>query len=196
MTENKNQKPNTQNIQNKPEVRPVIQEKREERLVRILSKDIEGKMKVYVGLTKIKGVSWAFSNAVCRSLDIDKNKKIGALTEIEIQKISDFIKNPAVPEFVMNRRRDIDTGKEKHLTGTDLDLRKDFDIKKLKKIKSYRGLRHLAGQPTRGQRTKAHFRTNRKKGSGIKKKGGEAATKIKNSYEGMKKKKKKNKMKR
>lgn len=151
------------------------QEKREERLVRILSKDIEGKMKVYVGLTKIKGVSWTFSNAVCKSLKIDKNKTIGSLTEEEVRKISDFIKNPKIPAYLLNRRRDMDSGEEKHLTGSDLDLRKDFDIKKLKKIKSYRGLRHLAGQPTRGQRTKAHFRTNRKKGSGIKKKGGEAA---------------------
>ena len=152
------------------EGRPPIQEKREERLVRILSKDIEGKMKVYAGLTKIKGVSWAFSNAVCKSLKIDKNKTIGTLTEEEIQKISDFIKNPTLPEFIMNRRRDIETGQEKHLTGSDLDLRKDFDIKKLKKIKSYRGLRHTSGLPTKGQRTKAHFRRNRKKGSGIKKK--------------------------
>ncbi len=162
------------------------QEKREERLVRILSKDIEGKMKVYPGLTKIKGVSWTFSNAVCKILKIDKNKTIGTLTEEEIQKISDFIKNPKLPIYIMNRRKDIETGEEKHLTGTDLDLRKDFDIKKLKKIKSYRGLRHTSGLPTRGQRTKAHFRTNRKKGSGIKKKGGESAT-AKKSYAGMKK---------
>ena len=83
------------------------QEKREERLVRILSKDIEGKMKVYPGLTKIKGVSWAFSNAVCKTLNIDKNRTIGSLTEEEIQKISDFIKNPKLPEYILNRRKDI-----------------------------------------------------------------------------------------
>jgi len=161
------------------------QEKREERLVRILSKDIEGKMKVYPGLTKIKGVSWAFSNAVCKTLNIDKNRTIGSLTEEEIQKISDFIKNPKLPEYILNRRKDIETGDDRHLTGTDLDLRKDFDIKKLRKIKSYRGLRHNTRLPTRGQRTKAHFRYNRKKGSGIKKKGGESA--VKKTYVGVKK---------
>lgn len=79
----------------------------------------------------------------------------------------------------MNRRKDVESGEEKHLTGTDLDLRKDFDIKKLKKIKSYRGLRHTAGLPTRGQRTKAHFRSNRKKGSGIKKKAAKENTQSK-----------------
>jgi small subunit ribosomal protein S13 len=168
----------------KPEyVRP--QEKREERLVRILSKDIEGKMKTYVGLTKIKGISWTFSNAVCKALKLDKNKTIGALTEEEIQKITDFIKNPILPNHILNRRKDIETGTEKHLTGTDLDLRKDFDIKRLKKIKSYRGLRHTAGLPSRGQRTKAHFRSNRKRGSGIKSKTKEK-TPMK-TYEGMKK---------
>jgi small subunit ribosomal protein S13 len=176
---------NIKQVHTKPEyVKP--QEKREERLVRILSKDIEGKMKIYVGLTKIKGVSWAFSNAVCRVLKIDKNKTIGSLTDKEIQEISDFIKNPTVPEYIMNRRKDIETGTEKHLTGTDLDLRKDFDIKKLKKIKSYRGIRHTAGLPLRGQRTKAHFRSNRKRGSGIKKKNTEGAVKAR-PYEGNKK---------
>ena len=51
-----------------------------------------------------------------------------------------------------------------------LELQKEFDIKRLKKIKSYRGLRHSTGQPVRGQRTKSHFRTNRRKSSGINKK--------------------------
>jgi small subunit ribosomal protein S13 len=161
------------------------QEKREERIVRILSKDIEGKMRVYAGLTKIKGVSWSFSNAVCKKLKIDKTKTIGSLSDEEIQKISDFIKNPKLPAYILNRRRDFETGEERHLTGTDLELRKDFDIKKLKKIKSYRGIRHTAGLPVRGQRTKAHFRKNRKKGSGIKKKMKEVA-KVK-TFEGMKK---------
>ena len=40
----------------------------EERIVRILSKDIEGKMKIYPGLTKVKGISWSLSNAICMVL--------------------------------------------------------------------------------------------------------------------------------
>lgn len=142
----------------------------EDKLIRILSKDIEGKIKVYPGLTKIKGVSWSLSNALCKKLKIDKNKKIGNLREEEIKKIEEFLKKPELPKYLFNRQKDFETGINKHLTGTDLDLRKDFDIKRLKKIKSYRGLRHTVGLPMRGQRTKSHFRTNRKKGSGIKKK--------------------------
>ena len=146
------------------------EKKSEERLVRILGADIEGKMKVYPGLAKIKGISWGASNAVCKKMKLDKNREIGSLTDVEIKKISEFIKNPDIPEYLLNRRSDFDTGENKHLTGGDLDLRKEFDIKRLKKIKSYRGTRHTAGLPLRGQRTRSHFRKNRRKGSGIKKK--------------------------
>ena len=46
------------------------EEKYKERIVRILDKDIEGGMKLYAGLTKIKGVSWSMANAVCKMLKI------------------------------------------------------------------------------------------------------------------------------
>ncbi|MEK6895746.1 MAG: 30S ribosomal protein S13 [Nanoarchaeota archaeon] len=154
----------TEQIQKqKPEVR-------EERMVRILSKDIEGNMQVYAGLAKIKGISWSLSNAICNVLKIDKTKKIGSLTNEEIEKISKFGKNPEIPVFLKNRRKDFESGDDKHLIGTDLELRKEFDIKRLKKIRSYRGLRHASGLPLRGQRTRSNFRRNRAKGSGIKKK--------------------------
>lgn len=141
----------------------------EERIVRILSKDIEGKMSLYSGLTKIKGISWAISNAICKKIGLDKYKKIGALTEEEIKKISEFMKKPNFPNGILNRRNDLESGENQHLLGSDLELKKEFDIKRLKKIKSYRGLRHLSGQPVRGQKTRSHFRTNRRKGAGIKK---------------------------
>jgi small subunit ribosomal protein S13 len=141
-----------------------------ERVVRILSRDIEGGMKIYPGLTKIKGVSWALSNATCKILKIDKNRRIGSLTDEEIVKISEFMKKPKVPKYILNRRKDFETGENKHLTGSDLELQTEFDIKRLKKIKSYRGFRHMAGLPSRGQRTKSNFRKNKRKGAGIKKK--------------------------
>jgi len=153
------------------------EEKYEEKLVRIASKDIEGKKDIYAGLTKIKGVSWGVANAVCTKLKIDKRRKIGSLSEEEIKKISEFLKKMDVPEHIFNRQKDIDSGKNIHLIGSDLELQKDFDIKRLKKIKSYRGLRHTIGLPVRGQRTKSHFRENRSKGVGIKKKGKKNETK-------------------
>ncbi len=146
------------------------EQKYEEKIVRILSKDIEGGLKVYVGLTKIKGVSWGMANAICKFLNLDKNRRIGSLDKSEIEKINEFIKKPQIPSYLLNRRLDIETGENKHFVGSDLELKKEFDIGRLKKIKSYRGYRHAMGLPLRGQRTKSHFRKNKKKGVGIKKK--------------------------
>jgi len=164
--------------QKQTETRPSLakseQEKYEEKLVRIHSEDIEGGMSVYAGLTKIKGISWGMANAVCKALGIDKSRKIGSLSSEEIKKISEFIKNPRVPNYLLNRRKDFETGQDRHLSGSNLELQTEFDIKRLKKIKSYRGIRHAAGQPVRGQRTKSHFRKNRPKGAGIKSKGKKA----------------------
>ena len=141
------------------------------KIIRILQTDIPGNKRLYAGLTKIKGVSWAISNALCLLNGLDKNKKVEDLTKEEIQKIEEELKKGDFPKFLLNRKKDFAGGEDKHLIGSDLDLAKEFDVKRLKKIRSYRGLRHALGQPTRGQRTKAHFRDNRKKGVGVKKKG-------------------------
>ncbi|MEK6844746.1 MAG: 30S ribosomal protein S13 [Nanoarchaeota archaeon] len=139
------------------------------RIIRIMQKDIEGGMKIYPGLTKIKGISWSLSNAVCKKLNFDKNRKIESLEASEIKKLEEFLKNPDIPIYLKNRQKDFETGKDEHLVGSNLELRKEFDIKRLKKIKAYRGYRHAAGLPVRGQRTRAHFRKNRSRGAGIKK---------------------------
>ncbi len=129
-------------------------------IVRIANFDIFGDKKIYNGLMKIKGINFMFSNAICNYLDLDKDRKIGTLNEDEIKKIQNLIENPdKFPAWILNRRKDYETGKDLHLTGSNLTLSKDFDIKRLKKIKSYRGLRHAIGQPVRGQRTRSHFRT-------------------------------------
>jgi len=153
------------------EQKQIIDEKKyEEKIIRILSEDIEGGMKLYPGLAKIKGISWGLSNAVCKVMGLDKNRKIGSLTQEEIKKISEFIKAPKIPDYLFNRRQDFVTGENKHLVGSDLELQTEFDIKRLKKIRSYRGIRHSAGLPVRGQRTRGNFRKNKRKGAGIRKK--------------------------
>ncbi len=137
------------------------------KLVRILGKDIRGDKKTYVGLTRIKGISWALSNAICKKSGVSHDKRIQDLSPEELKKIESFIQSPDVPKFLKNRRKDFDTGDDKHVYGADLDLRKDFDIKRLKKIKSYKGWRHTAGQPVRGQRTKSHFRKDKKRSGAV-----------------------------
>jgi len=132
-------------------------------IVRIVQTDIPGNKRILTGLTYIKGVSWAISNAVCKILGFDSDKKVSELSEADIDKITKFLKDPKLPEYLVNRRKDFDTGEDGHLITTDLDMKKEFDIRRLKKIRSYRGLRHAFGHPTRGQRTRSNFRTKGKK---------------------------------
>src|SRR3989338_4597851 len=145
-------KQDRENAEKKQEVREII---------RMLSVDIPGDRNVYTGLTRIKGISWGLSNAICRILKIDKERKIGALNEEEIKRISEFIKSPKLPGFLLNRRNDIEEGNDSHRIGTELEMTREFDIKRLKKMKCYKGVRHSQGQPARGQRTRNHFRKNK-----------------------------------
>jgi len=138
------------------------------KIVRIMQTDIPGNKSVYAGLTRIKGISWAISNVLCLKMGINKTKKIEELSKEEIQKVEEKMKNIECPGFLLNRRNDFTTGKSAHIITSDLDFEKEMDIKRLKKIRSYRGLRHAMGQPTRGQSTRSHFRTNRKRGVGMK----------------------------
>ena len=142
------------------------------KLIRILGKDLKGNKKIFSGLTEIRGISWAFANALCKKLKLDKNKKVQELNEKEIKELEEFVKAPEVPGFLKNRQKDFESGEDQHISGVDLKLRKDFDVKRLRKIKSYKGVRHAAGLPVRGQRTKSNFRRNRAKSgaTGIKKK--------------------------
>lgn len=135
-------------------------------IIRVSNTDLKGEKQLHMALHKIKGISFMFSNFICHSANVDPNKKAGSLTEEEISRLEDVIKNPAkynCPTWMLNRRKDYETGQDMHLINTDLDLAKDADIKRMKKVKSYKGLRHTWGLPVRGQRTKSNFRRNKGK---------------------------------
>jgi small subunit ribosomal protein S13 len=153
----------------KPVKKNPMQEEMGEVLVRVLGFDIPGSRNLYAGLTRIKGVSWAISNAVCKNLNMQHTKKISELTKDEIKKIEAFLMDLKVYDFMKNRRLDIDTNETMHLYGHDLDQKRDFDIKRMKKIRSYKGIRHSLGQPVRGQKTRSHFRARGRGSVGIKK---------------------------
>jgi len=127
-------------------------------LVRIMGKDISGEKKIYTGLTKIKGISWAISSAICYKLNLDKNENILSLSKDDLIRIEELLKGDAIPKHLKNRRNDLEDGQDKHITGVNLDMKKEFDIKRLRKIKSYRGNRYSLKLPVRGQRTRSHFR--------------------------------------
>lgn len=128
-------------------------------LIRIYGNDIPGDKQLYVGLTYIKGISWATSNAVCRLLGLDKKIRISQLTKEQTDKIESFLQKPHFYNFMKNHQRDYDSGESKHFLTNELDMTREFDIKRMKQIKSYKGMRHALKQPVRGQRTRSHFRT-------------------------------------
>ncbi len=143
-----------------------MEEKKLRPLVRITNTDLEGDEPLYHALTRIKGVSFMYANMVCYLSGLDKYTKIGYLGDPDIKKIEDIIKNPLLhkaPVWMLNRRKDIETGENKHIITGELDFVKDNDIKMMKKIRSYRGIRHSLGLPVRGQRTKSNFRANKGK---------------------------------
>ena len=96
-----------------------------------------------------------------------KNNIIGNLDDEEIDEIEEAIKNPDqldVPAWLRNRRKDRETGEDLHLIEDDLDLKQQFDIRRLKEIDSYKGWRHEIGLPVRGQKTQSSFRSGAKIG--------------------------------
>lgn len=134
-------------------------------IVRIAETDIKGEKTILLALTQIRGVGFSIANAVCNVLGFDKRKKIGELAEAEVKEAESMIKNPdKLPSWMYNRRKDFETGEDKHLLNVNLKLANEFDVKRLKKIKSYKGMRHSAGLPVRGQRTRSHFRSGRSVG--------------------------------
>lgn len=139
-------------------------------IVRIISSDILGGKQLQLALTSISGVGFSFSTAVCNSLGLDRNRKVGTLSQDEVKKIEDAIRNPSkykIPSYLYNRKRDPESGDDRHIVTSDLRLSKEFDIKRLKSIKSYRGIRHALGLPLRGQSTRSNFRKG--KAIGVKK---------------------------
>lgn len=129
-------------------------------LMRVLDTDVDGTLSVNRALAKVKGIGFMLSNTLVKVAGFE-HKKASDLTKEDLNKLKEIIDNPSkygIPSWMLNRRKDPEEGDDKHLITTNLALRKDFDIKILKKIKAYRGMRHSAGLPVRGQSTKAHFR--------------------------------------
>ncbi|RMF55991.1 30S ribosomal protein S13 [Candidatus Woesearchaeota archaeon] len=142
-------------------------------IVRIVNTDLDGNKPIVHAMRKIKGVSFMLANAVCALAGVDKQKKTGTLLDPEIKKIDEILKNPkkfGAPSWMLNRRRDYETGEDLHILTTDIKFIRDNDIKRMKMIKSYKGFRHAYGLPVRGQRTKSNFRKNKGKGLGVQKK--------------------------
>ena len=150
--------------------------------VRIANTDLDGNKQIANALKKIKGIGFMFANTICNIAGVDKRLKTGYLKDDQIKKLDEVLGNLPnynVPSWIFNRRRNYDDGKDYHLITGDLSFAEENDIKKMKRIRSYRGVRHGRGLPVRGQRTKSNFRKNKGKVSlGVAKKQGAKEGKV------------------
>lgn len=113
-------------------------------MVRLVGLNLPDSARVEYALTLINGVGFARSKQILKSTQIDGNKRVKEITETDIKKIQEYIE------------------KDFKVEG---DLRSEIseNIKRLKEIGVYRGIRHLRGLPVRGQRTRTNARTRKGK---------------------------------
>jgi small subunit ribosomal protein S13 len=142
-------------------------------IVRIGDTDLKGEKNLISALRKVPGINFMLSNAICSKLNIDMLQKIGNLDSTSVDKINSLVKDISkadFPSWMLNRRKDPEEGDDIHLVTSDLKFVKGNDIKRLQKIKAYRGTRHYFKLPSRGQRTKSNFRKSKGKVMGVKRK--------------------------
>ncbi len=139
-------------------------------IVRIAGADLDGTLMVVYALAGIKGIGTRLANVIVEKAGIDPATRLGLLPDLKVRKIEEIIENPlknGVSSWLLNRPKDGETGKDRHLIGPDLDLQIKSDLDQMKKIKSWRGYRHSYGLRVRGQKTRTTGR--KKKALGIKK---------------------------
>ena len=110
--------------------------------VRISGVTIPDQKQVWVSLTYVYGIGPKTSKDILAKANVEETTRVKDLNDAEISRIQDIINNDHVVEGELQR---IVSG----------------NIKRLKDIKAYRGVRHSANLPSRGQRTKTNARTRR-----------------------------------
>jgi len=113
-------------------------------MARIAGTDLPNKKRMEYALTYIFGIGLHSSRLILTAVGIDFNKRAHELTEDEIAAI----------------RQEIQA---KYTVEGDLRKEVSLNIKSLMDLGSYRGLRHRAGLPCRGQKTKTNARTRKGK---------------------------------
>jgi small subunit ribosomal protein S13 len=113
-------------------------------VARISGVTIPDQKQVQVALTYVHGVGPSVSRDILAAAKIDPTVRVKNLTDAELTRIQDLIN-------------------EKYIVEGELQRIVVSNIKRLKDINAYRGLRHKANLPSRGQRTKTNARTRRGK---------------------------------
>ncbi len=116
--------------------------KGKDNMARISGVNIPNEKRVEISLTYIKGIGLTSSQKILKDTGISPDLRVKDLTETDISKI----------------REQID---KNHTVEGDLNREVSSNVKRLKEIGSYRGLRHTQKLPSRGQKTKTNARTKR-----------------------------------
>jgi len=129
-------------------------------IVRIANTDLEGKKSVQYSLTGIKGINRRIARIISDRSNVDPTATIGYLEDEKIDSLKKTIEEieSILPTWMLNRRKDLLTGDDKHILATEILLTKTEDLNTLKKTRSYRGVRHERGHKVRGQRTRSSGR--------------------------------------
>jgi small subunit ribosomal protein S18e len=96
----------------------------------------------------------------------------GELSAEELEAIMNIVSNPRaykIPDWFLNRQKDVKDGKYSQLTSSSLDTKLREDLERLKKIRNHRGLRHYWCLRVRGQHTKTTGRRGKTVGVASKK---------------------------
>ena len=114
-----------------------------------------------IALTGIKGIGPHTSRTITALANVDPRAVLGKLDDESVERIANAVDTytEQVPDWMVNRQKDVYTGEVRHLLGTDLTMMNDDDVNRMRKMRSYRGIRHETGQKVRGQRTKSTGRT-------------------------------------
>merc|ERR1711865_749912 len=141
-------------------------------ILRVMNTNIDDKRNIMFAMTAIKGCGRRYANLVLKKADIDLHKRAGELSEEEVEKIVTIMANPRqykIPDWFLNRQKDIKDGKFSQVTSNMLENKLREDLERLKKIRAHRGLRHYWGLRVRGQHTKTTGRRGRTVGVSKKK---------------------------
>ena len=113
-------------------------------MARIAGVTIPSEKQVQIALTYIYGIGPRTASTILAEAKIEPTTRVKDLTEAEEQKLRNIIDNDYVVE-------------------SDLQRQVSNNIKRLKDVNAYRGLRHKAGLPVNGQRTRTNARTRKGK---------------------------------
>lgn len=135
-------------------------------IVRVAGKDMKGELLLSRSLPMVRGVGArlgkVLSNIAFKQLGVPENVAVGELSEDQIQKLENILSNPVqngVPVHMVNHRKDVETGLDKHFISTDLIFNVRQDIDRDRNMVTWRGYRHQYGQKVRGQHTRSTGRS-------------------------------------